>query len=222
MKTNSQIRKAAWAQLSGNWGSAILVLFMWGLIYMGCSMATSVVTGIICAIDPAIGAIAGNFLSIVVNILVSIPLGFSFFMTFFFFVRKGEPLRVGGLFKGFSSTYYAGGICIYLLTYLFTLLWSMLFVIPGIIKGLSYSLAPYIFMENPNLSANQAIEQSMAMMKGHKTKLFLMQLGFGALIMLSALLLFIPLLWLVPYFQTTMVKFYEDVKEDYILLTGAC
>ena len=88
-------------------------------------------------------------------------------------------------------------------------------IIPGIIKALSYSLAPFILADNPEFSANQAIDQSMKMMKGHKMDLFLMMLGYMGLIMLSILALGIPLLWLAPYYQAVLAKFYEEVKADY-------
>ena len=98
---------------------------------------------------------------------------------------------------------------------LFTALWTMLFIIPGIIKSLSYALAPYILADNPELSANEAIDESIAMMKGHKADLFLIQLGYAALAILSLLALGIPLLWLDPYYKVVYAKFYEEVKAEY-------
>lgn len=47
-------------------------------------------------------------------------------------------------------------------------------------------------------------------------QLFLMSLGYFLLAMLSSLLLFIPLLWLVPYYTVAYVKFYEEVKRSQI------
>lgn len=91
----------------------------------------------------------------------------------------------------------------------------MLLIVPGIIKSLSYALAPYILAENPELTANQAINKSMAMMKGYKMQLFLISLGYALLSLLSIVALGIPLLWLYPYYQVVMAKFYEEVKSEY-------
>ena len=87
-------------------------------------------------------------------------------------------------------------------------------IVPGIIKGLAYGLAPYIMLDDPELTAEQAICKSMKMMDGHKMQLFVMILGMIVLSMLSGILLFIPLLWLVPYYQTILAKFYEEVKAE--------
>ena len=75
-------------------------------------------------------------------------------------------------------------------------------------------MAPYILIENPDISAEMAIRRSMAMMNGHKMDLFLIYLGMIGLGILSALLLFIPLLWIVPYYQVVLAKFYFSLKEE--------
>ncbi|MBQ2958658.1 MAG: DUF975 family protein [Alistipes sp.] len=89
-------------------------------------------------------------------------------------------------------------------------------MIPGIIKGLSYSMAPYILLDNPEITAEEAICRSMEMMRGHKMDLFLMGLGYAGLAILSGFLLCIPLLWLVPYYVTVLTKFYEDLKAEQV------
>lgn len=88
----------------------------------------------------------------------------------------------------------------YLLIMIFTFLWTLLLIVPGIIKSLSYSLAPYILADNPELTANEAINRSMQMMQGHKMDLFLIVLGYAGFALLSILALGIPLLWLYPYY----------------------
>lgn len=59
------------------------------------------------------------------------------------------------------------------------LLWTLLLIIPGIIAALRYSMAYYIMMDNPQLSAFEALNQSKRMMVGFKFELFL--LGFSYL-----------------------------------------
>ena len=98
---------------------------------------------------------------------------------------------------------------------LFTALWMLLLIIPGIVKMFSYAMTPYILEENPELTANEAIDRSRAMMKGHKFDLFWLYLSFLGWIILSIFTLGIGLLWLGPYIQTAHAAFYEDVKADY-------
>ena len=102
-----------------------------------------------------------------------------------------------------------------LLVTVFTFLWTLLLIIPGIVKGLAYTLTPFILKEKPELSPNEAIELSMKMMDGHKWDFFLLCLSFIGWYLLSIFTLCIGLLWVMPYQYTTIVAFYEDVKAEY-------
>ena len=102
------------------------------------------------------------------------------------------------------------------LMYMFTFLWALLLFIPGIIKSLAYAMTPFIIKDYPELSANQAINLSMKMMKGRKFDLFWLTLSFLGWVLLCMLSLGIGLFWFMPYWQTTLAAFYQDVKHDYI------
>jgi hypothetical protein len=52
------------------------------------------------------------------------------------------------------------------------------------------------------------------MMDGNKTKLFLMILVFMLLVIACVFTLFIGFLWLSPFMQVTMAKFYDDIKNN--------
>lgn len=188
MKTNSQIRQESLAIMKGNWGMAILI-------------------GII------VSAIAsfGGF----ITIFVGFPIYLGVCIAFLNLVRGNDTLKVEPLISTFNEKYYLKSISVWLLVNIYTFLWSLLLIVPGIIKCLSYSLAPYIIADNPDMSADEAINLSMKMMDGHKCQLFLIILGYIGFVLLSAILLFIPLLWLVPYYYAVQTKFYEEVKNEY-------
>ena len=213
MKTNSEIRQEALSLMKGNWGSAVLVTVALYLIIIICAVVSTTI-GTMIGGDTISNSI-GQILSLLTTILVSYPILFASMMLFLHFVRGEQKLYIGGLFKVFSKPYYGKSIGVYLLMYIFTLLWSLLLIVPGIIKSLAYSLAPFILVDNPELSANQAINESVKMMKGHKMDLFLIMLGYMGFALLSILALGIPLLWVVPYYQAVLAKFYEEVKADY-------
>lgn len=214
MKTNSEIRTEARSLMSGNWGSAVLLTLVYLIIVGGISFTVSFV-GTIVEMQVSDYGITSQILSFFTNLFISFPLAFSLVLLYVGFVRGENRLSVGGIFKAFKSPHYLNSIGVYFLMGLFTALWTMLFIIPGIIKSLSYALAPYILADNPELSANEAIDESIAMMKGHKADLFLIQLGYAALAILSLLALGIPLLWLDPYYKVVYAKFYEEVKAEY-------
>ena len=200
MKTNQDYKNAALAALKGNWGPAVLL----ALAMMGVS-----------AVASATGSSAGaSIFQVAVSICVLMPLTVGAYAAFRGLLHGQTENFVHNAF-GVSFNNWVHNVGAMLLTTVYVFLWTLLLIIPGIIKALSYSLAPYILAENPELTANQAIELSMKMMKGHKAKLFLMWLGYCGFALLSIVALCIPLLWLLPYYFTVFAKFYEEVKSEY-------
>jgi uncharacterized membrane protein len=103
-----------------------------------------------------------------------------------------------------------------LLIAVFTTLWSLLLIIPGIIAAFRYSMAYYIMMDNPQLSAFEALKQSKYMMVGHKFEFFVLQLSFLGWFLLGALTLGFAFLWVNPYYEATKAIFYQDLKSSSI------
>lgn len=201
MKTNPELRNEAKAFMAGNWKSAVIITLVNVLIITAfelLNIGDSTITKIL------------YFVSL---IAVLLPLNYGYLMTFLRFSR-GENLAVENLFAMFKGDYYKKSVVLGLLVGIYTLLWTLLLIVPGLIKSLSYALAPYIMIDNPELSAEEAICKSMKMMEGHKMDLFLIQLGYVGLGLLSMLLLGIPLLWLMPYYQVVYAKFYEEIKNE--------
>ena len=188
---NSVLRQQALDKIKGNWTIAIIGFLIFGLLQ---------------------GVGGGSGLTIIIG--GPLYLGMSYFSLAF--VRK-QPLEYELLFKGFNN--FGNSLFAYLITLIFTFLWSLLLIIPGIIKGISYSMTFFILADNPEMKAMDAIEKSMEMMHGYKMKYFLLSLLFAILIMLSALLAFIPLLWLMPYMYVTYAEFYEDIKNRPTLIS---
>ena len=100
------------------------------------------------------------------------------------------------------------------LSTIYIFLWTLLLIIPGIIKSYSYALTPYILVEHPEMSANEAIEESMRLMDGHKFDLFYLQLSFIGWAILSILSLGLGFFWLIPYQMTAQAAFYRDIKNE--------
>lgn len=98
--------------------------------------------------------------------------------------------------------------------YLF--LWSLLFVIPGIIKGYSYSQVYYIANENPGMSVDDIITESREMMDGHKWELFILQVSFIGWGILAALTLGLVGLYILPLYSMSLYLFHEYVKKGYL------
>jgi len=176
-------------QIKGN----ILMLFLIALI-------TSAIAGA-CAGILVVGWVA-SFV-----VVPSLMLGLTMI---YLNLAKGVSVDIARMFDGFQNI----GPCVilYLLTGVFTFLWSLLFFIPGIIKGLSYSMGMYILAEHPEMSATQALDESKRMMRGHKWELFVLQLSFIGWFLLVPFTMGLLLIWLTPYVKMSTTNFYNCIK----------
>ena len=219
MKTNQELKNSALAALKGNWAPAVL-----GAIFF--TFATCLITSPgYCAnmaafgmpffdsINPKLLKIFSNS-SFLLNFFLLYPLSLGYSVAHKELLQNGDAAITRNTVRLAFSDYVRNAVSI-LLVYLYTILWTLLFIVPGIIKGLAYSLTPFIVKDNPQLSPNQAINLSMKMMKGHKFDLFYLYLSFIGWIFLAILTLGIGFLWVIPYMQTSMAAFYLDVKNDY-------
>lgn len=114
------------------------------------------------------------------------------------------------------GAYLWGAFALQIITSVFTILWSVLLLVPGIIKGLAYSQAIYIYRDyldqGHKIGFLEAITLSRKMMDGHKWEYFVMQLsfiGWGI-----ACVLIIPIIWVVPYMNQTMANFYVNLAAE--------
>jgi len=100
------------------------------------------------------------------------------------------------------------------LMFLFTILWSMLCFVPGIVKGISYSMTPYILANHPNVTARDAIRLSMRMTNGYKMDLFVMQLSFIGWHLLSILTCgVLSIVFVGPYLSTTTAGYFVELRD---------
>lgn len=87
-----------------------------------------------------------------------------------FKIINGDMFYFSELFTGVKYGVKAMGII--LSCSLSVILWSCLFIVPGIIKGISYSMALYVLAKNPEKSVNECISESKRIMKVNKVKFF--------------------------------------------------
>lgn len=84
--------------------------------------------------------------------------------------------------------------------------------IPVLIKTYSYAMVEYILRDDVEIRNNAAIDKSIAMMKGHKWQLFVLDLSFIGWTFLTIITLFIGMFWVMPYQYTARAAFYEELK----------
>lgn len=155
----------------------------------------------------------------VLNVLITIvliPLNIGVAQNVLAWSRGENVNKWKVLFGGFNSAkIFFKQVGVVVLNTILCALWAILLVVPGIIKGLAYSMYPYVLRDEPDLSVWQTLKKSEAIMKGYKGKLFLMYLSFVGWFILGAFTFGILYIWLTPYIMTSTVKFYDDVRRAY-------
>ncbi len=75
---------------------------------------------------------------------------------------------------------------------------------------LIYSQGYFLLQDFPDRSAKDILKTSASLMKGNKFRLVKLYLSFIPLIILGAVALFIPLLWVEAYMESSLAAFYQD------------
>ena len=94
----------------------------------------------------------------------------------------------------------------------FVMLWSLLFWVPGVIAYYRYSQALYILAENPEKGIMDCINESKAMMYGHKMDKFVLDLSFILWYLLAGITCGIAGIYVTPYVGVTNAGFYNSLK----------
>lgn len=209
MKSNQYYKNEALSALRGNWANALvatIILIALALFFSSNDAINSYYQRIV--INPFIG-----YSLSFVSLFVLLPLAVGYSNSMRVLLETGDNRLANNSFSlGFGNWLHVVWGMILSTIYIF--LWTLLLIIPGIIKSYSYALTPYILVEHPEMSANEAIEESMRLMDGHKFDLFYLQLSFIGWAILSILSLGLGFFWLIPYQMTAQAAFYRDIKNE--------
>ena len=142
--------------------------------------------------------------------LMSMMLSGGFSLSCLCVARRSEA-GVGTLFEMFG--WFFRFLFLNILMGIFIFLWSLLLVIPGIIAAYRYSMAVFIFCDDPEKGALECIRESKEMTRGYKGQLFVLDLSF----ILWHILCIIPLvrIFVDPYVTTTKANFYRALRGEF-------
>jgi len=189
MINRAELKNAAKQSLAGNWEIAIPAFIVYSLVF-----------GLLSGVTFGLGSLV--FFGVMQFGLVNVFLGISRF----------RQSKIENLFIGFTS-YFTNSCVAGLIMSVCSALWTMLFYVPGIIKMLSYSMTFYVLNDHPEMTGNEAVKESMRIMNGHKMDLFILKLSFIGWLILTGMTFGFAGLYVVPYMQTTMAKFYDAIKD---------
>ena len=214
MQLNSELRAQARERLEGQWGTFVLMTFLM-LVIQTILQIPGYIGSLLEILSPE-NVLASLSFSNISNILSLLALPLSWGLTVSLLRNhREESVDLENLFDGFRGGRYTRVFCALFLVNLFTFLWALLLIIPGIMKAFSYALTPYIIMDEPELTARQAITRSCEIMQGRRWKLFCLYLSFIGWGILCLLTFGIGFLWLVPYMNASVAAFYEDARAEY-------
>ena len=188
-----QLKAQAKEQIKGKIGVLIAVTLVIGAITAAASFLANLIPGV----------------GLAVSIIVTPAFALSTVRIYLMVVRGGTP-EVKNCFDGFDDFFSAFKVT--LLVGIYTFLWSLLFIIPGIVKGYSYSMALYVLADNKGKSARECIAESKAMMEGHKMELFVLDLSFIGWYLLCTLTCGLASLYVAPLLNATHANVYETIK----------
>ena len=217
--TSSELRAIARRNLEGTWGIsvgvALVAALLGGLIVgTGSNINFNFNEDTVRNLPPIFWTVLLPLVSLAGLLgIVSFILGGTVELGYAKFLLKQydkKELQFSDLFSQFER--FGTGFAQKFLRTLFTVLWSLLFIIPGIVKGLSYAMTPFILEEHPEMTASEAIKASMRLMDGHKMDLFILGLTFIGWQILACLTMGIGFLFLNPYMNAAYAAFYRSIS----------
>lgn len=232
-KSSAELKGMAKEQLFDKYGTVIGASVLLILITFLLQLIPIII------IDSA--SIVGYIILNIVNFIISLFMGiFSSGRAFLYLkVTCRQNISVGDMFYGFKSNRdkaifiqlvlslisYISLVPMAVFEYLymqthnviFVLLVSIFAIIGSIIYtifSLIFAQAFYLLQDFPEYSAKELLKMSSQIMKGHKGRLFYLQISFIPLFILGIFSCCIAFLWILPYRSTTMANFYMDLMKN--------
>lgn len=190
--TCQQIRENARSSLKGNW----ILMGFFTLLYNNLDI-----------IIDFIPSINSDRFSIIVT-FISTALFIFGYNNIILQITRGNNIKFSTFFSGCKKV--LKGFLMNLVIGIYTLLWSMLFIIPGIIANIKYSMAYFIWADDPDIGIDEAINESINMTDGHKWEIFKLFFSFiGWFLLLIALGLGIE--FIIEYYITDTIFLLNNI-----------
>ena len=229
-KTTTQLKTEARGLMLEKYGTYIAALAFMELILIG---ITSVISFVLPA-DTIWGTILEFVLSLIVDLIGAV---FSLGLIHFTLnICRNQPYKVSDILHGFSShpdkaiitCFLFGvaelvcllptilfGILFYITENMVLMLVTSVFLVIGmilvVIIHVTYDFMYYLMLDYPNATLKECFHYCGEVMKGHRVRLFYLRASFLPLYLLSILSMGIGFLFILPYENVAVAKFYLDV-----------
>lgn len=160
---------------------------------------------------------------------------------YFLNIACGGPFSIQNLFYGFQTDSKKAlvisaamtlnqALCLWPGQYLFQyyqsvreprwLLWAALLLFAGVCiyipVSLGIALSFYLMLDFPQMSGKETLALCWRVMRGHRKRLFALDLSFLPLMLLCVLSFGIGFLWLIPHMQMTYTYFFLDLMKPQV------
>lgn len=222
MKNPLEYRMQARASLQNRWGEAAIVRALILALVIICSIPSMLeAMNDVLKIDfldstwwNLLGSSATSFLSMLV-----VPIQYAFSIALLNMTRGSETNLLQSTVQHSRMSYirlFFAGLIISLIT---TLVGLVTLGIGAVILGYTYRMVPYLLSDFSNISIREAMKVSREMMYGYKWRLFMLDLSFIGWIVFSFITLGLGTLFVVPYMETACALFYDDLKNERLIVT---
>lgn len=231
---SGDIKREAKAQLSGQWQTIILLCIIPIILSLG-NYGVQVTTNLENYQQVATGSVPesmaqhGPFQAYIsvgtgVGLVLQLVLGLitmGIIYTLIDYIRYRcsiQPIKDSLRVLTGDYVWSLGGL--WLLRQLYLFLWTLLLIVPGIIKRYAYAQAFNIYRDARNegyeMGLNEAIAESSRMMKGHKFRLFMLDISFIGWGILTLLFFGLPIIGVMPYYNMSRAVFYENISKEFL------
>jgi len=153
------------------------------------------------------------FGAIVISVFIANPLYIGMYR---YFLEASEGrFDFSNILYAFKNN-YLNVVKVMFLKNLIIVLWSFVFIIPGIVKTYQYYFIDKQLAEDSSVSFVQAKKVSLAMTKGDKLNIFVLNLSFLGWELLGAIVCGVGVILVMPYIVETEVLLYRFKKQNYI------
>lgn len=152
-------------------------------------------------------------ISSIVSLLITSPLQYGL-IRFYNVFESGNMPTLGIVFEPIRHI-----VKIFVMTVFINIMASIGFaflVIPGIIICCAFSIVPFVYCKHLDVGIMEMLSHAWRMMRGHKMEYVFLELSFIGWYLVGLLTFGIGFLWVLPYREMTLVKYFNQLEETYV------
>lgn len=146
-------------------------------------------------------------ISYISNIFISLPLNYGYSTYLYNSINNTNNLK--DIISGFNKNYIKIIGCLILSSPI--IISNNYIIIISFILSIIFMFTYFVLIKYPNLDFYSTITKTLELSKNNRLNAIIIQLSFIPIILLSMVLFFIPLIYIIPYMALTELLFINDI-----------